>query len=55
MNVQATGGLSQRLAMMRAEGLVAKHRAAQTIHCRIADTKAERGLEVLHEVCGPRL
>ena len=42
--------LSQHLAMMRAEGLVATRRAAQTIYYRIADTKVEQVLEALHKV-----
>jgi DNA-binding transcriptional ArsR family regulator len=46
--------LSQHLALMRAEGLVATRRAAQTIHYRVADKRAERVVEVLHELfCAP--
>lgn len=46
--------LSQHLALMRAEGLVATRRAAQTIHYRAADKRAERVVEVLHELfCAP--
>lgn len=46
--------LSQHLALMRAEGLVATRREAQTIHYRVADKRAERVVEVLHELfCTP--
>ena len=46
--------LSQHLALMRAEGLVATRREAQTIHYRVADRRAERVVEVLHELfCAP--
>ncbi|MGV8997848.1 MAG: ArsR/SmtB family transcription factor [Parvibaculaceae bacterium] len=42
--------LSQHLAKLREEGLVATRREAQTIFYRIADPKAERLLGVLHEI-----
>lgn len=46
--------LSQHLAKMRQDGLVATRREAQTIYYRLADEKAARVLEVLHELyCAP--
>jgi DNA-binding transcriptional ArsR family regulator len=45
--------LSQHLARLRADGLVATRRAAQTIHYRLADPKAARLLEVLRELYCP--
>jgi DNA-binding transcriptional ArsR family regulator/rhodanese-related sulfurtransferase len=42
--------LSQHLALLRAEGLVAFRRDGQTIHYAIADAAAERFLVVLKEV-----
>lgn len=45
--------LSQHLAQMRAEGLVATRREAQTIWYRVADPKVERLVEVLHELYCP--
>jgi DNA-binding transcriptional ArsR family regulator len=45
--------LSQHLAQMRAEGLVATRREAQTIWYRVADPKVERVVEVLHELYCP--
>ena len=39
--------LSQHLAKMRAEGLLATRRAAQTVFYRIADPNAERLLSLL--------
>jgi ArsR family transcriptional regulator, virulence genes transcriptional regulator len=42
--------LSQHLAKLREDGLVATRREAQTIHYRLADPKAGRVLEVLHEL-----
>ena len=42
--------LSQHLAKLRAGRLVATRREAQTIHYRIADQKAQRLLQVLHEI-----
>ena len=45
--------LSQHLAKLREEGLVATRREAQTIHYRIADQRAQRVLSVLHDIyCG---
>ncbi len=46
--------LSQHLAKLRQDGLVATRREAQTIHYRLADAKAARVLELLHELyCRP--
>lgn len=45
--------LSQHLAQMRAEGLVATRREAQTIWYRVADPKVERLVAVLHELYCP--
>jgi len=42
--------LSQHLAKMRAEGLVAFRREAQTLWYRIADPRCERLLATLHEL-----
>jgi DNA-binding transcriptional ArsR family regulator len=42
--------LSQHLAKLREEGLVATRRAAQVIFYRLADPKAARLLGVLHEI-----
>ena len=45
--------LSQHLAKLREEGLVATRREAQVIHYRIADERAQRVLRVLHDIyCG---
>jgi len=45
--------LSQHLAKLRDEGLVATRREAQVIHYRIADQRAQRVLQVLHDIyCG---
>lgn len=45
--------LSQHLAKLRAEGLVATRRDAQVIHYRLDDPKASRLLAVLHQLyCG---
>ena len=44
--------LSQHLAKMRAEGLVATRREAQTIYYRLADPVAERLIGVLCDVYG---
>lgn len=47
--------LSQHLARLRAEGLVATRREAQTIYYRLADAKAARVLETLAELyCPPK-
>ncbi len=46
--------LSQHLALLREDGLVATRREAQSIHYRLADAKAKRLLEVLYELyCAP--
>jgi DNA-binding transcriptional ArsR family regulator len=42
--------LSQHLAKMRAEGLLATRRAAQTVNYRIADRNAERLLTLLKSI-----
>ena len=42
--------LSQHLAKLREEGLVATRREAQVIHYRIADQRAQRLLRVLHDI-----
>ena len=42
--------LSQHLTKLRAEGLVATRREAQSIVYRIADKKAARLLDALHEI-----
>jgi DNA-binding transcriptional ArsR family regulator len=42
--------LSQHLAKLRAEGLVATRREAQAIFYRLDDPKAARLLGVLHEI-----
>lgn len=47
--------LSQHLAQMRAEGLVATRREAQTIWYRIADERVGRLLGVLHDIYCPQL
>jgi DNA-binding transcriptional ArsR family regulator len=45
--------LSQHLARMRADGLVAYRRDAQTLHYRIADPRVERVLATLKNVFCP--
>ena len=42
--------LSQHLAKLREEGLVATRREAQVIHYCIADQRAQRLLRVLHDI-----
>lgn len=42
--------LSQHLAKMRAEGLLATRREAQTVHYRIADPGATRMLTLLKDI-----
>ncbi|MEE1876838.1 ArsR/SmtB family transcription factor [Altererythrobacter litoralis] len=42
--------LSQHLAKLRAEGLVAFRREAQTLLYRVADPKAGRLLDTLHDI-----
>ena len=45
--------LSQHLARLRADGLVAFRRTSQTLHYRVADKRALRVLQVLKEIfCG---
>ena len=45
--------LSQHLARMREEGLVATRRASQTVHYRLADPKAARILALLRDLYCP--
>jgi ArsR family transcriptional regulator, virulence genes transcriptional regulator len=45
--------LSQHLAKMREEGLVATRRESQTIHYRVADENAARVLELLKDMFCP--
>ncbi len=45
--------LSQHLALLRAEGLVATRRASQTVFYRLADPRAARLLEVLRDLYCP--
>jgi len=46
--------LSQHLAKLRADGLVAARREAQTIFYRVADQRVGRLLEVLYDIyCAP--
>jgi ArsR family transcriptional regulator len=48
--------LSQHLALLRDEGLVATRRAGTVIYYRLADPKAEAVLQVLHRVfCGDEI
>jgi DNA-binding transcriptional ArsR family regulator len=42
--------LSQHLAKLREEGLVATRREAQSIHYRLADPKAARIIALLHDL-----
>jgi ArsR family transcriptional regulator, virulence genes transcriptional regulator len=45
--------LSQHLARLRADGLVAFQRTSQTLHYRVADKRALQVLQVLKEIyCG---
>src|ERR1700733_9091692 len=45
--------LSQHLARLRADGLVAFRRTSQTLHYRVADPRALQVLQVLKEIyCG---
>jgi ArsR family transcriptional regulator len=55
--VEASGlgqsALSQHLARLRADGLVATRRDAQTIYYRLADAKVRRLIALLYELyCG---
>lgn len=46
--------LSQHLARLRADGLVATRREAQVLHYRIADPRVRHLLEALYGIyCGP--
>jgi len=47
--------LSQHLARLRAEGLVAFRREAQSLRYRVADPKVLRLLRLLHELYCPAL
>ena len=47
--------LSQHLAKLREEGLVATRKQAQTVFYRIADPRAERLLGLLQEIFCPEL
>lgn len=55
--VEVTGlsqsALSQHLALFREDRLVATRRASQTVWYRLADAKAARLLEVLHDLYCP--
>lgn len=47
--------LSQHLARLRQDGLVATRREGQTIHYRLADQRVRSLIELLHhEFCDPR-
>jgi DNA-binding transcriptional ArsR family regulator len=46
--------LSQHLALLRQDGLVATRKAAQAVHYRLADPRAASVLRLLHDLyCGP--
>ena len=47
--------VSQQLARLRLEGLVATRKEAQAVHYRICDPRAHQILGVLHEVFCPDL
>ena len=47
--------LSQHLAKLREEGLVATRKEAQTVFYRVCDPKAERLLALLHDFFCPEL
>lgn len=47
--------LSQHLAKLREQELVAFRREAQSLHYRIADPRALRVLELLHDIFCPEL
>lgn len=47
--------LSQHLAKLREEGMVATRKEAQTVHYRLCDPKAEQLLLVLHDLFCPEL
>jgi DNA-binding transcriptional ArsR family regulator len=47
--------LSQHLARLRADGLVATRRDGQTVHYRLADRRVRAVIALLHrEFCSPR-
>jgi ArsR family transcriptional regulator, virulence genes transcriptional regulator len=47
--------LSQHLALLRADGLIAFRRESQTLHYRVADARAVRILNLLKDLyCGER-
>lgn len=47
--------LSQHLAKLREEGLVATRKEAQTVYYRICDPKAQQLLALLHDLFCPEL
>ncbi len=47
--------LSQHLAKLREEGLVATRKEAQTVFYRVCDPKAEQLLSLLHDLFCPEL
>lgn len=47
--------LSQHLARLREDGLVATRKVAQTVFYRVADQKVRRVLVLLHELYCPQL
>lgn len=47
--------LSQHLSRLRADGLAATRREAQTIYYRVADAKTEQVLRLLHDLFCPEL
>ena len=47
--------LSQHLALLRTEGLVATRKEAQSVHYRIADPKIRALLAALHDIYCPAL
>lgn len=47
--------LSQHLARLREEGLVATRKEAQTVFYRVCDPKAEQVLGLLHQIFCPEL
>ena len=46
--------LSQHLAKLREEGLVATRREAQTVWYRLADPRAQRVIALLHDIYCPK-
>ena len=47
--------LSQHLAKLREEGLVATRKQAQSVHYRLCDPRAEQILALLHDLFCPEL